>query len=297
MKSDNTLVVFKAISDFVTALTEIFGKRQKSLALYGRLIEKTTLSHDTAIRKHINAFTTFCKNNLEAIEQKNHAAISGGKITYSDRVYITLPPILKHADGETKDVIWAHLLNICALTVENSNAKDILVKDMEESKPQITDFVDMFASQMSGSDTSNPMGFVGQLMNSDLFQNVANSVDKSIKNGDIDMSKMFGVAQSMMGSMASGGSPADNPEGMAELGKMMEGMMGNLSSVLKTAGDTGAGAGAGAEAEEAGGEAEEVVDVGDDSEVVDVDVEVSAVEADNSISVENIITGEYVFRS
>ena len=39
------LLCFKAISEFVNDLGEIFSNRQHSLKLYSRLIKKTTLSH------------------------------------------------------------------------------------------------------------------------------------------------------------------------------------------------------------------------------------------------------------
>ena len=61
---DNTLIVFNAISKFVHSLNECFGEKQRSLQLYGRLIEKTTIIHEGPIKKHINAFKKFDNGSL-----------------------------------------------------------------------------------------------------------------------------------------------------------------------------------------------------------------------------------------
>ena len=52
-------------------IEEVFGKKQRSLKLYVRLITKTTLSHEKAIKKHIKAFRDFCISNRDALEVKD----------------------------------------------------------------------------------------------------------------------------------------------------------------------------------------------------------------------------------
>ena len=70
MSSDTSLVCFKAISNFTFELVELFSKQQRSLKLYGRLINKTTIVHDKSIKKHIDAFRSFCITNRDAIMNK-----------------------------------------------------------------------------------------------------------------------------------------------------------------------------------------------------------------------------------
>ena len=65
---DTSLVTFKAISNFTTSLEEVFGKEERPLKLYVHLISKTTLSHEKAIQKHIEAFRFFCTANRDAFE-------------------------------------------------------------------------------------------------------------------------------------------------------------------------------------------------------------------------------------
>ena len=59
INNDNSLICFKAISNFTTELGELYSKQQRSLKLYSRLINKTTITHDNSIKKHIDAFRKF----------------------------------------------------------------------------------------------------------------------------------------------------------------------------------------------------------------------------------------------
>ena len=117
MSSDNSLITFKAISNFTTCLGEVFGQDHRALKLYAHLINKTTISHEKPIQKHIEAFRDFCIKNREAIfEKKKNKFDKDSKITYSNRVYIDMNTILTEADMDTQAVIWKHLLTISALT-------------------------------------------------------------------------------------------------------------------------------------------------------------------------------------
>ena len=57
--NDSYLLIFKAISNFVKDLVPNFGEQQRSLILYNHLIEKTSIIHEKAIKKHILAWKTF----------------------------------------------------------------------------------------------------------------------------------------------------------------------------------------------------------------------------------------------
>ena len=70
--NDNSLIIFKSITNFVSQLNENFGKSNKSLQLYNRLIEKTTVTHEKVILKHIECFQKFCVSNRNEIISKNH---------------------------------------------------------------------------------------------------------------------------------------------------------------------------------------------------------------------------------
>ena len=123
---DTSLVTFKAITTFSSSLEEIFGKKQRPLKLYVRLLTRTTLSHEKAIKKHIDAFREFCTANRDALETKDASKLVKNKIIYSERVYIDMSRIFSSADKETINVIWEHLLTISALVDPTGKARQIL---------------------------------------------------------------------------------------------------------------------------------------------------------------------------
>ena len=76
------IIAFKAISDFTKELCENFASKDKnhSLKLYEHLLNKTTLSHDKAIKKHIEAFREFIVCNREALYNKDSSKIIKKKV-------------------------------------------------------------------------------------------------------------------------------------------------------------------------------------------------------------------------
>ena len=82
MTTDTSLITFKTISNFTNDLGNVFSEKHRPLKLYVHLINKTTLSHETPIQKHIDAFRQFCLENRESIASKssnfsNHQIING----------------------------------------------------------------------------------------------------------------------------------------------------------------------------------------------------------------------------
>ena len=174
MSTDNNLVVFKAIANFTQALSEEFGKKQHSLALYCRLINKTTLAHDAPIKKHISSFTNFCISNRDAITTKDHTKIVDPIIKYSDKVFINIKHIFNLADSDTQSVIWSHLLTISALVDSSSNAKEIL-KSLDVFKntdsAEESDFLSKLMEKIEGHIDPNatPMQAMASIMSSGIL--------------------------------------------------------------------------------------------------------------------------------
>lgn len=71
MSTDTSLITFKTISNFTNDLGDVFSEKHRPLKLYVHLINKTTLSHEQPIQKHIEAFRDFCIANRDAISSKN----------------------------------------------------------------------------------------------------------------------------------------------------------------------------------------------------------------------------------
>ena len=109
MLTGTDLLAFKAISNFIQDLSP-FSNKQRSLALYIRLIEKTQIIHEEAIEKHIKAFKKFCVSNRTTILE-NDPKFEASTISYSDRVFINIRHIMTIAEQGDQDAIWEHFGN------------------------------------------------------------------------------------------------------------------------------------------------------------------------------------------
>ena len=231
MTSDNSLICFKAISNFTTELGNLFSTKQRSLKLYCRLINKTTLSHDKPIQKHIKAFKHFCVSNRSAIKQKNVNSLVSSKITYSQRVYIDINHIFTMADKDTCKVIWLHLLKISALVDPAGKAKEILKDNLakgnsgEQETEFLTDIINKVEEHVDPS--ANPMEAITSIMSSGVFTELIGGMNDGFSNGTMDIQKLMGAVNGMMGTL--GKETKGNPQA-ENMMSMVTGMMENLGN-------------------------------------------------------------------
>ena len=231
--TDNSLICFKAISNFTSELGELFSKQQRSLKLYSRLINKTTLVHDNSIKKHIDAFRRFCITNRDSIVSKDSEKLVMHKISYSQRVFIDISEIFTLADKDTKNVIWDHLLCISALVDPAGKAKEILRENLKSGKTgnDETNFLSNIIDKVEEhvDPNANPMEAVSSIMKSGIFTELIGGMDKGLSSGNLDIGKLMGAVQGMVGKLSnSGGEGSDGgPDPMSMITSMM-GSMGNL---------------------------------------------------------------------
>lgn len=229
MNSDTSLVCFKAISNFTSELVELFSKQQRSLKLYGRLINKTTIVHDKSIKKHIDAFRDFCITNRDAIMNKSVEKLTMRKISYSQRVFIDMIEIFKLSDKDTKKVIWEHLLCISALVDPAGKAREVLKENLAAGKAGngetnfLTDIIDKVEAHVDPD--ANPMEAVSSIMKSGIFTDLIGGMNSGLSDGSLDLSKLMGAVQGMVGQLGekTGGDP--QAEGAMN---MLTTMMGGL---------------------------------------------------------------------
>ena len=238
MSTDNNLVVFKAIANFTQALSEEFGKKQHSLALYCRLINKTTLAHDAPIKKHISSFTSFCISNRDAITSKDHTKLVDSIIKYSDKVFINMKHIFNLADSDTQSVIWSHLLTISALVDSSSNAKEILKSldilkqtDSSEESDFLSKLMEKIESHMDPNAT--PMQAMASIMSSGILGDLIGGMNSGLSDGSLNLPKIMASVQKMITKMSS---KTGNTKGGEDAMNMINGLMGMMG---------GAGAGSG----------------------------------------------------
>jgi len=231
MSTDYNLIAFKAITTFTNELNENFGsnKQNHALKLYDRLISKTSLSHDKAIKKHIDCFRTFCVDNRDGLLSKDIKKFISSKVEYSPKVYIDFINIFNLADKETTEVIWNHLLTISALLDPAGNAKEILKKNKEHATEAdfLTDIINKVENHVKPD--SNPMEAVSTILSSGVFTDLISGMNNGIQDGTLDLGKLMGTVQTMCSSLSNlqGGKTGDSPN---DMGNMFSQLVGNLNN-------------------------------------------------------------------
>jgi hypothetical protein len=205
--SDCNLITFKAISTFINELAEIFANDHHPLKLYTHLINKTTISHEIAIKKHIDSFREFCLKNREALTSKNYKKLTKNTVEYSNKVYIDFYIILSKADSDTKNVIWNHLLTISALVDPAGKAKEILKQESGKEADFLTDIINKVEDNIDPNNT-NPMEAVSSIISSGIFTDLISGMNSGMNDGSLDLGKLMGTVQKMcssLGDMNKGG--------------------------------------------------------------------------------------------
>lgn len=223
--SSNYLIAFKAISNFIKSLHEVYGDSIHSLELYSHLIKKTTFDDDEPIRKHVDAFKVFCELNRDAISNKDHKLISGN-IEYSKKVYLDMRRIFVAASVDTARVIWQHLLTISAIVDPTGNARKILKDDKEASGKEVdflTGIMDTVADKIDPN--ASPAEAISAVMQSGIFTDLISNMGQGLQTGDLDLSKLMGTVQKMVVKMSEdSGDPAQGEQAMGMINNMVSSM-------------------------------------------------------------------------
>lgn len=217
--SDLESSTFKTICTFITDLSEIFSSTHHELKLYNRLIEKTTLKHEIAIRKHIEAFRRFCVSNRHPIIDRNFLKLEG-KIVYSEKVYIDIKSILESADNDTRKVIWLHIIKICAYIDPSTKAREILKENASNESNLINEIMTKVEENVDLNSNTNPMEAVASIMNSGIFNDLMMGMNNKLQDGSIDLSKLMGTVESLCSNIK-GGEPGGGGGG-ADIFKMIQ---------------------------------------------------------------------------
>lgn len=228
---DSHLIIFKKISNFVSDLANVYQEKQKSLALYNRLLEKTTLSHDAVIKKHVECFSNFCSVNRDSIMEQDLSKMTEAMIRYSDKVFIDVKNLISISDKDTKDAIWNHLLIILNAVDPACNAKNILkerIKKGPDSQEEkfIENLITKVESTLDPTKLENPMDAISSIMSSGLITDIIGGVQKGINDGSLDIGKLMGT---MNGLINKSGMESPLPMDINMISSMMSSMMGNMN--------------------------------------------------------------------
>ena len=207
--SDMEQSTFKTICTFITDLAEIYSSSHHELKLYERLIQKTTLKHEIAIRKHIESFRVFCVNNRKSIIARNFSEVVGN-IVYSEKVFINIKQILESADDDTRKVIWLHIIKICAYIDPSTKAREILKENASNESNLISEIMSKVEQNVDLNNNSNPMEAVTSIMNSGIFNDLMMGMNSKLQDGSIDLSKLMGTVETLCSNIKGGGEGGGN---------------------------------------------------------------------------------------
>jgi hypothetical protein len=250
MSDELNLIAFNAIAQFMKELNTIFGKKYRPIALYNRLISKTTLMHQNAISRHISVFRDFCTVNRTCIITRN-TELKDDVIFYSETVSIFMKEVFNLSEKEEdsddiKEGIWKHLLTISALLDPSGRAKDVLkksvvneIENVRESTPvrntkSETNFINNIIEKVEKNidpNVSDPMQAVSSMMKSGVFTDLLSDITNGMKSGELDINKMFSAVNEMV-SKEGVGNDESNPLGnhMNMLSSMMSSMNSGQNS-------------------------------------------------------------------
>ena len=228
MPTDTSLITFKTISNFTNDLGEVFSEKHRPLKLYAHLINKTTLSHEKPIEKHIEGFRLFCVANRDAISNRSAKKLVKEKIIYSKKVYINMKEIFQMADAETSGVIWMHLLTISALVDPTGKAREILKEASSKGGGEVNFLTDIISKvEANVKPNSNPMEAVSAIMQSGIFSELVTGMGSGLQDGSLDISKLVGTVQKMVTQLSA---EAGEQEGGEQAMNMINTMMNSISS-------------------------------------------------------------------
>jgi hypothetical protein len=243
-KMNKNLITFKGISSFVEELSSMFGTKHRSLLLYKRLLEKTGVTLEKAIQKHIDTFKLFCVSNKEAILEMKTDKITKNKISYNENVFIDIKYIFSITDSSSSKIIWKHLLYIYCLVDPESGAKDVLkvlkenkdFDELQENKSGVCKEEEMLANIIKKVETSldkesidkdKPMETVTKIMSTGVFNELISDMQTGLKDGSLDMGRLLMSVQGMVGKINS--ENGGNEGGIPDITSMM-GMMSMMNT-------------------------------------------------------------------
>lgn len=238
------LKAFHTISTFVKELKELFGNKYYNIQLYHRLLEKTPVTNEIAINKHVLIFSEFLRKNLTCLLEKNTDKM-WDKIQYSKKVYINIKEIMNETDVETRETIWKYLLSIHFYVFQTDDVKQKLAEllsnkpgNNEKEKEFIDGFMSKIEQKFKDKEFTDPMSATQELMKSGVFTDMVQSMNKDLQEGNIDIGKLLGTVQGMIGNLSDkvdetktpNGQPMPDISNMFSMVQNMMGMMGTTNS-------------------------------------------------------------------
>ncbi len=224
--SDQSLKIFAKILSFVNELKQVFPREH--IQLYHKLLKKTPIGHPDAISKHLHVFDQFISKNQEAIKAKDLEKLEGD-ILFSKKVYLDLIACIREADADTRQVIFKHLQVLLFLLHPTDETKQLVQPLAQNSTGGEEKFLENFMNKIeqnfSNQEFTDPMQATMSLLQSGVFTDMIQTMNQGVTSGEIDVSKLLGSVQGMLGNL---GGVSSDPQ-MSQMMNMATQMMSNMN--------------------------------------------------------------------
>ncbi len=195
------LIIFENYSTFIADLYDCFKAEILPIALYGRLMEKTSLVNKKSIHRHVQVCLEFFRENKDAVLAKNSKDIKSN-FQYTDKIFIDIKNIIEVTDEkDVIDSIWRHLLKILHMIDPECEAKIELTKNDVKEEKFLNDMFNKIKAETEGIDmneTEDPMKAMSKMMQSGVITDIMNDMSSNVKNGQLDIGKMMGMVSGLL---------------------------------------------------------------------------------------------------
>lgn len=197
---------FKVICNFISDLADCFAVNIHSLALYDRLLTKTTVDHTDAVEKNITLFKEFVLRNKTTII--GQTLPFSNMVRYSEKVFLDMNVVMRlKMDRDTTLAIWNHLSVL--LVMFDPESKSQIVSSGKLSPEKLTidaeceedEFLNKIISRVSehvpqGGDAKTGLNDV---LNSGLIPELVSDITAKMTSGNFDIAKMIASVEKLAG--------------------------------------------------------------------------------------------------
>ena len=203
---DNLKFFSKAIT-FVGELNNVYSEKYRNVRLYYKLMKKTPIGNESAIKKHVTLLLEYINRNTDAIKEKNSDKLDNTNIIMDYQIYLNLTECIKGSDKDTQNIIFSHLLLLLYISNPNEDVKELLQTKQQEHETE-TNFIDGFVNkiekQFADKDFKDPISAAMSMMQSGIFSEIVQDMNDKVTSGNLNPQKLLGSVQGMLGNLTGG---------------------------------------------------------------------------------------------
>lgn len=195
------LVIFDNYATFMADLYDCFKMEYLPVALYGRLMEKTSLVNKKSVHKHVQVCLDFFRKNKDAVLSKKAGDIVSN-FQYNETIYVDIKNVIENTEEkDVVDSIWRHLLKLLHVIDPECEAKIELTKEDTREEVFLNDMFNKIQSETKGLDMEgdeDPLKAMSKMMNSGVITDIMKDMNDNVRSGKLDIGKMMGMVSGLL---------------------------------------------------------------------------------------------------